>query len=152
MGIWCVESDERPRRDQHFCSSQTISWASVCTVGLLEMVRFCWTLLQQMNQLIPSTVAIIHWKDYCWSSNTLATCVKRQLKGKDTDAGKDWGQEEKRAREGEMVGCHHWLNTNLGKLQEIVEDRGDGCATIHGVAKSWIWLSNSTTTTVSTEH
>ena len=112
MGIWCVESDERPRTDQHFCSGQTISWASVCTVGLLEMVRFCWTLLQQMNQLIPSTVAIIHWKDYCWSSNTLATCVKRQLKGKDTDAGKDWGQEEKRARgeEGKR-GWDGWMSS-----------------------------------------
>ena len=27
-----------------------------------------------------------------------------------TDAGKDWGQEEKRATEDEMVGGHHWLN------------------------------------------
>ena len=30
--------------------------------------------------------------------------------GKDSDAGKDRGQEEKEAREDEMVGCHHWLN------------------------------------------
>ena len=37
--------------------------------------------------------------------------VKSQLIGKDPDAGKDWGQEEKRAAEDEMVGWHHWLNT-----------------------------------------
>ena len=30
--------------------------------------------------------------------------------GKDPDAGKDWGQEEKRVTEDEMVGWHHWLN------------------------------------------
>ena len=30
--------------------------------------------------------------------------AKRQLIGKDPDAGKDWGQEEKRAAEDEMVG------------------------------------------------
>ena len=30
--------------------------------------------------------------------------------GKDPDAGKDWGQEEKRTTEGEMVGWHHQLN------------------------------------------
>ena len=30
--------------------------------------------------------------------------VKSQLIGKDPDAGKDWGQEEKRAAEDEMVG------------------------------------------------
>ena len=29
---------------------------------------------------------------------------------KDSDAGKDWGQEEKRMTEDEMVGWHHWLN------------------------------------------
>ena len=29
---------------------------------------------------------------------------------KDPDAGKDWGQEEKKAIEDEMVGWHHWLD------------------------------------------
>ena len=32
---------------------------------------------------------------------------KNQLIGEDTDAGKDWGQEEKGAIEDEMVGWHH---------------------------------------------
>ena len=36
--------------------------------------------------------------------------VKSQLIGKDPDAGKDWGQEEKRATEHEMVGWHHQLS------------------------------------------
>ena len=36
--------------------------------------------------------------------------VKSWLTGKDSDAGKDWGQEEKRMAEDEMVGWHHWLN------------------------------------------
>ena len=36
--------------------------------------------------------------------------VKSQLIGKDPDAGKDWGQEEKGTTEDEMVGWHHWLN------------------------------------------
>ena len=27
--------------------------------------------------------------------------------GKDPDAGRDWGQEEKGMTEDEMVGCHH---------------------------------------------
>ena len=33
--------------------------------------------------------------------------VKSQLIGKDPDGGKDWGQEEKRVTEDEMVGWHH---------------------------------------------
>ena len=36
--------------------------------------------------------------------------AKSQLIGKDPDAGKDWGQEEKGTTEDEMVGWHHWLN------------------------------------------
>ena len=36
--------------------------------------------------------------------------VKRQLTGKDPSAGKDWGQEEKGAKEDEMAGWLHWLN------------------------------------------
>ena len=36
--------------------------------------------------------------------------VKNWLTGKDPDAGKDWGQEEKGTTEGEMVGWHHRLN------------------------------------------
>ena len=35
--------------------------------------------------------------------------VKGWLIGKDPDAGKDWGQEDKWVTEDEMVGWHHWL-------------------------------------------
>ena len=38
------------------------------------------------------------------SSNILAPYVKSQLVGKNHDAGKVWGQEEKEATEDEMVG------------------------------------------------
>ena len=36
--------------------------------------------------------------------------VKNWLTGKDPDAGKDWGQEERGTTEDEMVGWHHRLN------------------------------------------
>ena len=36
--------------------------------------------------------------------------VKSWLNGKDPDAGKDWGQEEKGTTEDEMIRWHHWLN------------------------------------------
>ena len=47
--------------------------------------------------------------------------AKRQLTGKDADAGKDWGQEEKWVTEDEMAGWHNWLNghefwANSGRL------------------------------------
>ena len=36
--------------------------------------------------------------------------VKSQLIGKDSDAGRNWEQEEKGRTENEMVGWHHWLD------------------------------------------
>ena len=36
--------------------------------------------------------------------------AKSWLIGKDSDAGRDWGQEEKGTTEDEMAGWHHWLD------------------------------------------
>ena len=38
--------------------------------------------------------------------------VKSCLTGKDLDAGKDWGQEEKGTTEDEMAGWHHRLDAH----------------------------------------
>ena len=40
------------------------------------------------------------------------------------------------------------MDTSLSKLQEMVKDR-DWRAAVHGVAKSWTWLSDWTTKCVS---
>ena len=49
---------------------------------------------------------------------------KSWLIWKDPDARKDWGQEEKRTTEDEMVGWHQRLNGHeFGKLQELMMDR-----------------------------
>ena len=45
---------------------------------------------------------------------TLATWSESQLVRKDPDAGKEWGQEEKRVTEDEMVGRQHRLKTPGG--------------------------------------
>ena len=49
--------------------------------------------------------------------------VKSWLTGKDSDAGRDWGQEEKGMTEDEIAGWHHWLD---GCESERTPGLGDG--------------------------
>ena len=49
--------------------------------------------------------------------------AKSWLIGKDPDAGRDWGQEEKGTTEDEMAGWHHWLD---GHEFEWTPGAGDG--------------------------
>ena len=49
--------------------------------------------------------------------------AKSWLIGKDSDAGRDWRQEEKGTTEDEMAEWHHWLN---GRESEWTPGVGDG--------------------------
>ena len=65
--------------------------------------------------------------------------------GKDPDAGKVWGQEEKGTTEDEMVGWHHQLNGHgFGWTPGVGDGQGAWCAAIHEVTKSQTRLSNWT--------
>ena len=67
--------------------------------------------------------------------------VKSWLIGKDCDAGRDWGQEEKGTTEDEMAGWHHWLD---GRESEWIPGVGDGQG---GLACCDSWGHNESDTT-----
>ena len=71
--------------------------------------------------------------------------AKSWLIAKGPDAGKVWRQEEKGTTEDEMVGWHHRLNGHeFESTPGVVMDMEAWHAVVHGISKSWTWLSNRT--------
>ena len=110
--------DAYPRGDVHgpWSSASAEDWCWGChSLGrnLWSVYHLCVCLYLSVwlsNHL--SSIYLIHHIFFNWlMSNSVLWSPDKKiwLTGKDSDARKDWGQEEKRAAD-EMVGWHHWCS------------------------------------------
>ena len=143
-----------------FSSSHVWMWELDCDEGWAPKNWCCWTVGLEKTLETPldcKEIQPVHsegdqpWDFFGRTGAKVFTPVlwpphaKGWLIGKDSDAGKDWGQEEKGMTEDEMAGWHHWLD---GGEFEWNPGVGDGLeawhAAIHGVRKSRTQLSDWT--------
>ena len=108
-----------------FCSSHVRMWELDHKKGRVPKNWWLWTVVLEKPPVSPldgKEIQPVNLKEnqlwiftgrtdieakapVSWSPN-----VNSRLTGKDSDAGKDWGKEEKGSSEYEIVGWHHRLN------------------------------------------
>ena len=113
------------------CESWTVKKAESWRINAFEL--WCWRRLlrgpwtaRRSNQ---STEGYQPWDFFGGNDAKAETPIlwpphgKGWLGGKDSDAGRDWGQEEKEITEDEVAGWYHWLD---GRESEYTQGAGDG--------------------------
>ena len=115
------------------CESWTVKKAECQRIDAFEL--WCWRLLRVPWTARRSNQSILKEISPGCSLERLMLKLKLQyfghlmqswLIGKDSDAGRDWGQEEKGTAQDEMAGWHHWRDAHEFEWTPGVGDRQGG--------------------------
>ena len=103
---------------------------------------------KEIQSILKKSVLNIHWKDWYWSWNSKYFGYPMQSSDS-FEKTLMLGKIEGRRRRGWqrmrwLDGITDLMDVNRSELRELVMDREAWCAVIHGITKSWTWLSNWT--------
>ena len=114
------------------CESWTVKKVDCWRIDAFELwcwrrlLRVPWTARKSNQSILKEIQPWDFFRRNDAKAETPVFCpphAKSWLIGKDSDAGRDWGQEEKGTTEDEMAGWHHWLD---GRESEWTLGVGDG--------------------------
>ena len=110
------------------------------------LLRVHWTASRSKQSILKEISPGLSLKDWCWSwySNTVATSCEALTDWKKTlMLGGTRGRRRRGWQKMKWLdGISDSMDMNLKKLWEVVMDREPRDAAIHGVSKSWTWLSD----------
>ena len=119
---WHYFADKGPYSQSYGCSSHVWTWelenkkAEHWRIDAFKLwcwrrlLRVPWTARSSNQSILKDIGPKYSLEGLKPKLQYLGRLIQRANSLKKTDAGKDWGQEEKGAAEDEMVGWHQWLN------------------------------------------
>ena len=127
-------------------------WYPVLKTVRTSLIFSQWVLSYQLQWNIVGNPTSPFWRrsalGLLWKDDAKAETpviwpphAKSWLIGKDSDAGRDWGQEEKGTTEDEMAGWHHWFDEYESEWTPGVGDGQGGLA----CCSSWGCKESDTT-------